>query len=184
MKLEGLYRQSGMHAAGVVIGDRPLDQLVPLYKDPKADMPVTQYDMKFVEETGLIKFDFLGLKTLTVIKKAVDWVKKVHKIDLDIDNIPLDDKLTYETVSYTHLDVYKRQDDNPMFAAEIMRLQRQNVARRDADSFNAEIVSGIQNLPGTPRAVVLVASFICIGHFFFLFLLSFYLMKTNINNIS
>ena len=70
MKLEGLYRQSGMHAAGVVIGDRPLDQLVPLYKDPKADMPVTQYDMKFVEETGLIKFDFLGLKTLTVIKKA------------------------------------------------------------------------------------------------------------------
>lgn len=96
MKLEGLYRQSGMHAAGVVIGDRPLDQLVPLYKDPKADMPVTQYDMKFVEETGLIKFDFLGLKTLTVIKKAVDWVKKVHKIDLDIDNIPLDDKLTYE----------------------------------------------------------------------------------------
>ena len=96
MKLEGLYRQSGMHAAGVVIGARPLDQLVPLYKDPKADMPVTQYDMKFVEETGLIKFDFLGLKTLTVIKKAVDWVKKVHKIDLDIDNIPLDDKLTYE----------------------------------------------------------------------------------------
>ena len=96
MKLEGLYRQSGMHAAGVVIGDRPVDQLVPLYKDPKADMPVTQYDMKFVEETGLIKFDFLGLKTLTVIKKAVDWVKKVHKIDLDIDNIPLDDKLTYE----------------------------------------------------------------------------------------
>lgn len=96
MKLEGLYRQSGMHAAGVVIGDRPLDQLVPLYKDPKADMPVTQYDMKFVEETGLIKFDFLGLKTLTVIKKAIDWVKKVHKIDLDIDNIPLDDKLTYE----------------------------------------------------------------------------------------
>ncbi len=96
MKLEGLYRQSGMHAAGVVIGDRPLEELVPLYKDPKADMPVTQYDMKFVEETGLIKFDFLGLKTLTVIKRAVDWVKKVHKIDLDIEKVPLDDKQTYE----------------------------------------------------------------------------------------
>ena len=95
MKLEGLYRQSGMHAAGVVIGDRPLDQLVPLYKDPKADMPVTQYDMKFVEETGLIKFDFLGLKTLTVIKKAVDWVEKVHHIKLNMDSIPLDDKDTY-----------------------------------------------------------------------------------------
>ncbi len=96
MKLEGLYRNSGMHAAGVVIGDRPLEQLVPLYKDPRADMPVTQYDMKFVEETGLIKFDFLGLKTLTVIKKAVDWIKKSKGIDLIPDEIPLDDKATYE----------------------------------------------------------------------------------------
>lgn len=96
MKLEGLYRNSGMHAAGVVIGDRPLDQLVPLYKDPRAEMPVTQYDMKFVEETGLIKFDFLGLKTLTVIKRAVDWVKKIHGIELDMASVPLDDKPTYE----------------------------------------------------------------------------------------
>ena len=96
MKLEGLYRHSGVHAAGVVIGDRPLDLLVPLYKDPRADMPVTQYDMKYVEETGLIKFDFLGLKTLTVIKKAVDWIKKVKGIDLDTDTLPLDDKPTYE----------------------------------------------------------------------------------------
>ncbi len=96
MKLEGLYRNSGMHAAGVVIGDRPLDQLVPLYKDPRAEMPVTQYDMKFVEETGLIKFDFLGLKTLTVIKRAVDWVKKIHGIELDMASVPLDDKTTYE----------------------------------------------------------------------------------------
>ncbi len=96
MKLEGLYRQSGMHAAGVVIGDRPLDQLVPLYKDPKSDMPVTQYDMKYVEETGLIKFDFLGLKTLTVIKRAVDWIKKTRGEDLVIEKVPLDDKETYE----------------------------------------------------------------------------------------
>ena len=96
MKLEGLYRHSGVHAAGVVIGDRPLDLLVPLYKDPRADMPVTQYDMKFVEETGLIKFDFLGLKTLTVIKRAVDWVKKTRGIELDMDNVPLDDRETYE----------------------------------------------------------------------------------------
>lgn len=99
MKLEGLYRQSGMHAAGVVIGDRPLEQLVPLYKDPKADMPVTQYDMKFVEETGLIKFDFLGLKTLTVIKRAVDWVNKIHNVGLDIEKVPLDDKETYEMLA-------------------------------------------------------------------------------------
>ncbi|MBP5615726.1 MAG: DNA polymerase III subunit alpha, partial [Alphaproteobacteria bacterium] len=99
MKLEGLYRQSGVHAAGVVIGDRPLDELVPLYKDPRAEMPVTQYDMKFVEETGLIKFDFLGLKTLTVIKKAVDWVEKTQGIKLDIDTLPLDDKQTYEMMA-------------------------------------------------------------------------------------
>lgn len=96
MKLEGLYRQSGMHAAGVVIGDRPLEQLVPLYKDPRADMPVTQYDMKYVEETGLIKFDFLGLKTLTVIQRAVDLVKKHRGIELIMSDIPLDDKPTYE----------------------------------------------------------------------------------------
>ncbi len=95
MKLEGLYRHTGVHAAGVVIGDRPLDLLVPLYKDPKADMPVTQYDMKYIESTGLIKFDFLGLKTLTTIKKAVDLVKDVHGVDLDMSVVPLDDKETY-----------------------------------------------------------------------------------------
>ena len=96
MKLEGLYRHSGVHAAGVVIGDRPLEELTPLYKDPRSDMPVTQYDMKFVEETGLIKFDFLGLKTLTVIQRAVDWVKKDHGVELIMSDIPLDDKPTYE----------------------------------------------------------------------------------------
>lgn len=95
MKLEGLYRHTGVHAAGVVIGDRPLDQLVPLYKDPKADMPVTQYDMKYIESTGLIKFDFLGLKTLTTIKRAVDLVKADHGIELDMSTVSLDDKETY-----------------------------------------------------------------------------------------
>ena len=96
IKLEGLYRNSGMHAAGVVIGDRPLEELVPLYKDPRADMPVTMYDMKYVEETGLIKFDFLGLKTLTVIQRAVDWIKKAEGIDLDMEAVPLDDADTYK----------------------------------------------------------------------------------------
>ena len=96
IKLEGLYRNSGMHAAGVVIGDRPLEELVPLYKDPRADMPVTMYDMKYVEETGLIKFDFLGLKTLTVIQRAVDWIKKSQGIDVDMETIPLDDAETYK----------------------------------------------------------------------------------------
>jgi DNA polymerase-3 subunit alpha len=68
-KLEGLHRHASTHAAGVVIGDRPLEELVPLYRDPKTGMRVTQYNMKWVEQAGLVKFDFLGLKTLTVLKQ-------------------------------------------------------------------------------------------------------------------
>ena len=71
-KLEGLYRHASTHAAGIVIGDRPLAELVPLYRDPKSDMPVTQFNMKWVEQAGLVKFDFLGLKTLTVLDIAVE----------------------------------------------------------------------------------------------------------------
>ena len=70
--IEGLLRNASTHAAGVVIGDRPLTELVPLYRDPRSDMPATQYNMKWVEEAGLVKFDFLGLKTLTVIQNALD----------------------------------------------------------------------------------------------------------------
>ncbi|MFG1479354.1 DNA polymerase III subunit alpha [Xanthobacter sp. V4C-4] len=94
VKLEGLNRHASTHAAGIVIGDRKLHELVPLYRDPKSDMPVTQYNMKWVEQAGLVKFDFLGLKTLTTIDKAV---KLVHQrgIDLDISKIPLDDPKTY-----------------------------------------------------------------------------------------
>ena len=76
LKLEGLYRHASTHAAGVVIGDRPLDELVPLYRDPRSDMPVTQFNMKDVEKAGLVKFDFLGLKTLTVLQTAVEHVQK------------------------------------------------------------------------------------------------------------
>ena len=69
-RLEGLYSNASTHAAGVVIGDRPLVELVPLYRDPKSDMPATQFNMKWVEPAGLVKFDFLGLKTLTTLRKA------------------------------------------------------------------------------------------------------------------
>ncbi|MFD2261281.1 DNA polymerase III subunit alpha [Lacibacterium aquatile] len=99
LQLEGLYRHASTHAAGVVIGDRPLDALVPIYRDPRSDMPVTQFNMKYVEMAGLVKFDFLGLKTLTVLVKAVKWIKKVRGIDIDLARIPLDDKLTYEMLS-------------------------------------------------------------------------------------
>ncbi|MEP9353541.1 DNA polymerase III subunit alpha [Xanthobacter sp. KR7-65] len=94
VKLEGLNRHASTHAAGIVIGDRKLDELVPLYRDPKSDMPVTQYNMKWVEQAGLVKFDFLGLKTLTVIEKAVKLIRQ-RGIDLDISQIPLDDPKTY-----------------------------------------------------------------------------------------
>ncbi|HWV54888.1 DNA polymerase III subunit alpha [Pseudorhodoplanes sp.] len=94
-KLEGLTRHASTHAAGIVIGDRPLAELVPLYRDPKSDMPVTQFNMKWVEPAGLVKFDFLGLKTLTVLKTAVDLLK-LRGIEIDLSAIPLDDKKTYE----------------------------------------------------------------------------------------
>jgi DNA polymerase-3 subunit alpha len=72
-KLEGLTRHASTHAAGIVIGDRPLTELVPLYRDPKSLMPVTQFNMKWVEPAGLVKFDFLGLTTLTVLDLAARW---------------------------------------------------------------------------------------------------------------
>ena len=95
--LEGLYSNASTHAAGIVIGDRPLDELVPLYRDPKSEMPATQFNMKWVESAGLVKFDFLGLKTLTVLAKAVDLVA-LRGIEIDLSAIPLDDSKTYEAL--------------------------------------------------------------------------------------
>lgn len=95
LKLEGLYRHASTHAAGVVIGDRPLDELVPLYRDPRSDMPATQFNMKWVEPAGLVKFDFLGLKTLTVIDRAVSLAAN-RGVTLDMSAVPLDDRATFE----------------------------------------------------------------------------------------
>ncbi|MEO0912152.1 MAG: DNA polymerase III subunit alpha, partial [Pseudomonadota bacterium] len=94
-KVEGLLRNASTHAAGVVIGDRPLDELVPLYQDPRSDMPATQFNMKWVEPAGLVKFDFLGLKTLTVVQNALDLLK-ARGVEVDIGAIPLDDPGAYE----------------------------------------------------------------------------------------
>ena len=115
-QVEGLLRNASTHAAGVVIGDRPLDALVPLYQDPRSDMPATQFNMKWVEQAGLVKFDFLGLKTLTVIQNAVDQIKASGRhlhiapdgtelfeppagLFDDIATIPLDDKASYDLYS-------------------------------------------------------------------------------------
>ena len=98
-KLEGLYRHASTHAAGMVIGDRPLDELVPLYRDPKSEMPVTQFNWKMVEAAGLVKFDFLGLKTLTVLQKAVELVERGRAIRIDLAKVGLDDRRAFELLA-------------------------------------------------------------------------------------
>ncbi|GAA4016672.1 DNA polymerase III subunit alpha [Sphingomonas swuensis] len=95
MKLEGLPRHSSTHAAGVVIGDRPLQELVPLHRDPRSDMPVTQFDMKYVEGAGLVKFDFLGLKTLSVLKEGQRLLAK-RGVEVDFAKLGWDDPKVYE----------------------------------------------------------------------------------------
>ncbi|MGA7488898.1 MAG: DNA polymerase III subunit alpha [Xanthobacteraceae bacterium] len=97
-KLEGLHRHASTHAAGIVIGERPLTEMVPLYRDPKSLMPVTQFNMKWVEQAGLVKFDFLGLKTLTVLQTAVALLAK-RGIEVDLAAIPLDDEKTYDMLA-------------------------------------------------------------------------------------
>ncbi|MDE2379557.1 DNA polymerase III subunit alpha [Bradyrhizobium sp.] len=97
-RLEGLTRHASTHAAGIVIGDRPLSELVPLYRDPKSDMPVTQFNMKWVEPAGLVKFDFLGLKTLTVLDVAVKLLKP-RGIDIDLATLPIDDAASYQMLA-------------------------------------------------------------------------------------
>jgi DNA polymerase-3 subunit alpha len=115
MQLEGFPRNSSTHAAGVVIGDRPLAQLVPLYRDPRSDMPVTQFDMKYVEDAGLVKFDFLGLKTLSVLRKAVDLLAR-RAIEVDLVSLPWDDRQVYELL--------KRGDTVGVFQLESEGMRR------------------------------------------------------------
>ncbi|MDP5308226.1 DNA polymerase III subunit alpha [Paracoccus spongiarum] len=138
-KIEGLYRNASTHAAGVVIGDRPLDRLVPLYRDPASDMPATQFNMKWVEQAGLVKFDFLGLKTLTVIQNAVDLIngggRPLHVAadgrllydppagaENEINAIPLDDSASYELfASARTVAVFQVESSGMMDALRRMR---------------------------------------------------------------
>ncbi|MDR2526669.1 MAG: DNA polymerase III subunit alpha [Rickettsiales bacterium] len=98
LSLEGLNRHSSVHAAGIVIGDKPLREICPLYLDKDAEMPTIQYTMKYAEEAGLVKFDFLGLSTLTVIKDTLEFLMK-RGIKIDIDNVPYSDSGVYEMLS-------------------------------------------------------------------------------------
>ena len=98
LQLEGLYRNASTHAAGVVIGDGPLTDLVPLYQDPRSDMPATQFNMKWVESAGLVKFDFLGLKTLTVIDRAMKFLDR-RGAGFVLGTLELEDTPAYELMA-------------------------------------------------------------------------------------
>ena len=94
LQVEGLYRHASTHAAGVVIGDRKLVDLVPIYRDPREGTLVTQYNMKWVEQAGLVKFDFLGLTTLTILQRAATYLRELN-VQVDLDRLPLDDAPTF-----------------------------------------------------------------------------------------
>lgn len=102
MQLEGCYRHASTHAAGVHITDRPVRTVAPLFKDPRSDMAITALSMVDAEYAGLVKFDFLGLKTLSIIKTALDYVREECGVDIDILNIPLDDEKTFAMLQQGH----------------------------------------------------------------------------------
>lgn len=95
INLEGLLRHTSTHAAGIVISDKPIEKILPLYKDSKSDLPITQFSMKYVEKIGLIKFDFLGLKTLTVIEETISCLK-LREIQINLEEIPINDPKTFK----------------------------------------------------------------------------------------
>src|SRR6185369_8574483 len=94
-RLEGMTRHASVHAAGVVIAPKPLTEFVPLYKSAKDEI-TTQWAMKEIERVGLLKMDFLGLSTLTLIRDALDEIRRTEAVDLDIDAIPLNDAKTFQ----------------------------------------------------------------------------------------
>ena len=97
--LEGLPRHTGMHAAGVVIGEKPLIEIIPLTREPKEQLTVVQFEKDPTEKIGLLKMDFLGLKNLTVIHEACALIKQNHGITIDPEKLPLDDPKVYELLA-------------------------------------------------------------------------------------
>ncbi|MDR3224595.1 MAG: DNA polymerase III subunit alpha [Holosporales bacterium] len=126
LQLEGLYRHASLHAAGVVIGNESIDELVPLYSDGETELAITQINMKYIESAGLVKFDFLGLKTLTVIKAVCDYIKGRHNIEFDISQIPLDDEKTFTLLCSTDVSGVFQLESAGMRDA-IQKLQPDNI---------------------------------------------------------
>ncbi len=138
LQIEGLYRHASTHAAGVVIGDRSLTELVPVYRDLKSDFLVTQYSMKYVEQAGLVKFDFLGLTTLTILQRAVGFLR-ARGINIDLETLPLDDKPTY--------DMLQRGDAGGVFQFESQGM-RDVLRQMRPDRFEDLIAAGALYRPG------------------------------------
>ncbi len=126
MQLEGTVRNTGVHACGIIIGKVPISDIVPTWitkdSDTGQDILVTQYEGSVIESTGLIKMDFLGLKTLSIIRETLHNIKLRHGIDLDINTIPIDDKLTYELFSKGHTSAVF-QFESPGMQKSLMQLQ-------------------------------------------------------------
>ncbi len=99
LQLEGLYRHASIHAAGIVIGNKDLEEIVPLYQDPRSTLPATQYNLKYIEQAGLLKFDFLGLKTLTVLQRALQNIRESTGEEIDLLALPTTDKKAYEILA-------------------------------------------------------------------------------------
>jgi len=115
-KLEGSVRGTGIHAAGIIIAPRDLTELIPVCSSKDVNLLITQFEGKIIEEAGVIKMDFLGLKTLSIIKDALALIKRNHGVEIDIDYIPLDDVPTYE--------LYQRGDTNGTFQFESPGMQK------------------------------------------------------------
>jgi DNA polymerase-3 subunit alpha len=143
-KLEGLYRHASTHAAGMVIGDRPLDELVPMYRDPKSSFPVTQFNWKMVEAAGLVKFDFLGLKTLTVLQKAVEMIERGRGITVDLGAVRIENDYPEARAAY---DLLARADTVGVFQLESTGM-RESLKRLKPDRFEDIIAMVALYRPG------------------------------------
>ena len=115
-RLEGSVRNTGIHAAGIIIAPKDLTELIPVFTSKDTNLCITQIEGSVIEDSGVIKMDFLGLKTLTIIKDALDIIKQNHGVDIDLDNIPLDDAKTYE--------LYQRGDTIATFQFESPGMQK------------------------------------------------------------
>jgi DNA polymerase III alpha subunit len=114
--LEGSVRGTGIHAAGIIIAPKDLTEIIPVFTSKETELLITQYEGSIIEDAGVIKMDFLGLKTLTIIRDALRLIKQNHGIDIDIDTIPLDDPQTYE--------LYQRGETNGTFQFESAGMQK------------------------------------------------------------